>query len=143
MNLFFDTSSLFKLYHKEEGTKELIDFFRSNQIDAIFLSEITGIEFSSAVWKKCRNMEISEEIANLLIEKFELDSANYRFVKQNDKTIMLAKNLIGKHWRTGLRTLDSVQLASVLIIKNDIDLFFTSDMILSEVATIEGLKVKN
>lgn len=143
MNLFFDTSSLFKLYHDEEGTKELIDFFRSNQIDSIYLSEITGIEFSSALWKKCRKLEISEEMASILIEKFEIDLANYQFVKQNDKTIKLAKNLIGKHWRTGLRTLDSVQLASVLIIKNDIDFYFTSDMILSEVAIIEGLKVKN
>jgi predicted nucleic acid-binding protein len=143
MNLFFDTSSLFKLYHQEDGTKELIDFFTSNSIDSIYLSEITGIEYSSAVWKKCRKQEISEKTAQLLIEKFEIDSKNYRFVDQNDKIIKLAKNLIGKYWKTGLRTLDSVQLASVLIMKKDIDFFFTSDMILSEVARIEGLKVKN
>lgn len=143
MNLFFDTSSLFKLYHHEEGTNELIGFFKSNSIDSIYISEITGIEFSSAVWKKCRKQEISENIAQILIEKFEIDSANYQFVNQNDKIIKLSKNLIAKHWKTGLRTLDSIQLASVLIVKKDIDYFFTSDMILSEVATIEGLKVKN
>ena len=117
MNLFFDTSSLFKLYHQEEGTKELVDFFKSNQIDSIYLSEITRIEFSSAVWKKCRKMEISEEIANLLIEKFESDSENYQFVNQSDKLIWLAKNLVNKHWKTGLRTLDSIQLASVISVR--------------------------
>jgi len=141
MNLFFDTSSLFKLYHQEEGTKELVDFFKSNQIDSIYLSEITGIEFSSAVWKKCRKMEISEEIANLLIEKFESDSENYQFVNQSDKLIRFAKNLVIKHWKTGLRTLDSIQLASVLTVKN-IDYFFTSDRILAEIAINEGLNVK-
>jgi uncharacterized protein len=141
MNLFFDTSSLFKLYHQEEGTRELIDFFRSNKIDAIYLSEITGIEFRSAVWKKCRKMEISEGKANLLIEKFESDSKNYQVVNQGDKLIRNAKNLVNKHWKTGLRTLDSIQLASVLTVKN-IDFFFTSDRLLAEIAIKEGLNVK-
>ena len=63
MNLVFDTSALFKLYHQEEGTKELIGFFTSNSIDSIYVSEITGIEFSSAVWEKCRKREISEKTA--------------------------------------------------------------------------------
>jgi PIN domain nuclease of toxin-antitoxin system len=49
MNLFFDTSSLFKLYHLEEGSKEIINFFNSNKIDSIYLSEITSVEFCSAV----------------------------------------------------------------------------------------------
>jgi len=114
MNLFFDTSSLFKLYHQEEGTKELIDFFSSNQIESIYLSDIKIIEFSSAVWKKCRKKEILEEIATLLIEKFETDSKNYHFINQSDKIIRYAKNLMSKHWKTGLRTLNSIQLASAL-----------------------------
>lgn len=141
MNLFFDTSSLFKLYHQEDGTEELMDFFSSNQIESIYLSDISRIEFSSAVWKKCRKTEISEEIATLLIEKFETDSKNYHFVIQSDKLIRHAKNLMSKHWKTGLRTLDSIQLASALAEKN-IDVFFTSDKILAEIALNEGLKVK-
>ncbi|MEA3494513.1 MAG: type II toxin-antitoxin system VapC family toxin, partial [Bacteroidota bacterium] len=63
MKIFFDTSSLFKLYHTEEGTQELIYFFKTNSIDKIFLAEITRIEFCSAVWKKCRKNEIQEETA--------------------------------------------------------------------------------
>ncbi len=140
MNLFFDTSSLFKLYHKEEGTEKLIDFFNSNTIDSIYLSDITRIEFYSAIWKKCRKREISENISKSLIEKFEIDSSNYRFVNQSEQLIMLSKNLIEKHWKGGLRTLDSIQLASVLVIK-DIDYFFTSDNVLSEIAKKEGLNV--
>ena len=143
MILFFDTSALFKLYHKEEGTEELMTFFKSNYIDAIYLAEITAIEFCSAVWKKCRKREINEEIALTIIEKFNKDSTNYRFIAENDELRKLAKNLIGKYWQKGLRTLDSVQLASVITIKPTVDFFFTSDIILLEIAKMEGLTVKN
>lgn len=72
MNVFFDTSSLFKLYHRESGTEELN----------------------------------------------------------------------GKHWRMGLRTLDSIQLASALKVKNQIELLLTSDNLLPEISQIEGLTTK-
>ena len=52
MKIFLDTSSLFKLYHKESGTQELMDFFNKNTIEGIFLAELTEIEFSSVIWKK-------------------------------------------------------------------------------------------
>jgi predicted nucleic acid-binding protein len=81
MNVFIDTSSVFKLYHRESGTEELMSLFN-------------------------------------------------------------AKGLIGKHWRKGLRTLDSIQLASALKVKNQIELFLTSDNLLSEIALIEGLNIK-
>lgn len=142
MNIFFDTSSLFKLYHKEDGTQELMDLFIYNSIDSIFLAEITRIEFSSVVWKKCRKREIDEKIANILIGKFEKDSRNFSFVTESDDLRKYAKELIGKYWKKGLRTLDSIQLASALTIKSRIEVFFTSDIILSEIAVLEGLKIQ-
>ena len=66
MKIFPDTSSLFKLYHKESGTLEIMDFFNSNIIESIFIAELTEIEFSSVVWKKCRKKEIDEKIASAL-----------------------------------------------------------------------------
>jgi predicted nucleic acid-binding protein len=54
MKIFLDTSSLFKLYHKESGTQEIMDFFNENIIEGIFLADLTEIEFSSVIWKKCR-----------------------------------------------------------------------------------------
>ena len=70
MKIFLDTSSLFKLYHKEAGTEELMDFFNKNVIEAIFLAELTEIELSSVIWKKCRKKEIDENVALKLIEAF-------------------------------------------------------------------------
>jgi len=55
MRIFLDTSTLFKLYHRESGTVELEVLFTTEKITTIFLSEITKIEFASSIWKKVRN----------------------------------------------------------------------------------------
>ncbi len=139
-NLFIDTSSHFKLYHHEEGTREILEFFNSHQINSIFISEITRIEFCSAVWKKRRKLEITEEQASLLIDNFESDLIKFRTINQTDKVLTLAKNLVSSYWKSGLRTLDSLQLASAIMFK-EADFFITSDKLLAEVAEEEHLNV--
>lgn len=141
MRVFLDTSSLFKLYHVENGTQELMDFFKSNVVDRIYLAEITRIEFSSVVWKKCRKREIDKNIAQILIDRFDTDSRKFHFVDDNIELKDIAKNLIGKYWEKGLRTLDSIQLASVLSIKSEIQYMFTSDIVLSEISKLENIKI--
>ncbi|MCF8370323.1 MAG: type II toxin-antitoxin system VapC family toxin [Bacteroidales bacterium] len=140
MRIFFDTSSLFKLYHKESGTEELMKFLSENPIESLYLAEITKIEFGSVVWKKCRKGEINEKQAVILIEKFEMDSIKFSFVPDTIQLKIQAIYLIAKHWKRGLRTLDSIQLASALAVKSEIGHLFTSDNILSEIAEAEGLK---
>ncbi|MFA6401845.1 MAG: type II toxin-antitoxin system VapC family toxin [Salinivirgaceae bacterium] len=142
MKVFFDTSSLFKLYHRESGTEELMNLFDEIGIEVIYLAEITKIEFSSVVWKKCRKNEIDEKSANQLIEKFDKDSVKFSYVSEGQPLRLKAKGLIGKHWEKGLRTLDSIQLASALKVKTQIELFLTSDKLLLEISQIEGLTTK-
>ncbi|HRX11093.1 MAG TPA: hypothetical protein P5210_05560, partial [Draconibacterium sp.] len=77
----------------------------------------------------------------LLIEKFKIDSEKYNFINQSKSCTNLASVLIGKYWNKGLRTLDSLQLASALTFKSDLDVFITSDILLSEIALSENLKV--
>jgi uncharacterized protein len=108
MKVFFDTSSLFKLYHRERGTEELMNLFNEIGIEVIYLAEITKIEFSSVVWKKCQKNEIDEKSATQLIEKFDKDSAKFSYVPEGQTLRLKAKGLIGKHWEKGLRTLDSI-----------------------------------
>ena len=142
MKIFLDTSSLFKLYHKEFGSQELMDFFDKNTTEAIFLAELTEIEFCSVIWKKCRKKEIDEKAAQILIEAFEKDSENFNFVSESNELRQLAKKLIRKYWKEGLRTLDSIQLASVILIRDKVDFFFTADNLLAEIARLEKIKVK-
>ena len=143
MNIFLDTSSLFKLYHREKGTEELMNLFNENVVEAIYVAEITKIEFSSVVWKKCRKNEINESLAIQLIGKFEKDLNKFNFVSDGQLLHNKAKELIGKHWKIGLRTLDSIQLASAIKMKNKIELFLTSDKLLSEISQIEGFPAQN
>ena len=142
MNVFFDTSSLFKLYHRENGTEELMNLFTEEGVEVIYLAEITKVEFSSVVWKKCRKNDIDENLASLLIEKFENDSLKFTYIPEGRLLRENAKGSIGKYWRKGLRTLDSIQLASALKVKNQIKFFLTSDNLLAEIAQIEGLTAK-
>jgi predicted nucleic acid-binding protein len=51
MKAFLDTSSLLKLYHHEEGT-EALNIALSQNLEAIYLSELARLEFRSAIWKK-------------------------------------------------------------------------------------------
>lgn len=139
MKIFFDTSSLFKLYHHEIGTEKLMELFAKPGIEVIYLAEITKIEFSSVVWKKCRKNEIDENTAIQLVDKFDSDSVKFTFVSEGFLLRQQAKLLIGKHWHKGLRTLDSIQLASALKVKSQIGLFLTADKLLLEISQMEGL----
>ena len=139
MKVFIDTSSLFKLYHYESGTDELIRIFELYNIERIYLAEITKIEFSSVVWKKCREKLISPEIAKKVINIFNEDAVNYYFIFDDKGIKENAVNLIAKYWQTGLRTLDSIQLACALEVKDEIEYVFTSDNILAKSCVEEGI----
>ena len=141
MIIFFDTSSLFKLYHKEDGTDELIQLFSENRVEKIYLSEITKVEFDSVVWKKFRKQEISEEMAHKVINNFENDWKNFIFIHDNKEMKIKAKLLISKYSKEGLRTLDSIQLASALEVKDDTDSNLTADKLLMKLFKLENLKI--
>ena len=141
MKIFLDTSSLFKLYHQEIGTKEIESLFEANSINEIFLSELTKIEFASTIWKKVRTKELTIEAGSETIQLFESDYPKFTFVALNSLVIEFARNLVSKYGTQGLRTLDSIQLATSLLIRNKIDLFLTSDLLLNDLMKKEGLQV--
>jgi len=47
MNLFLDTSSLLKIYHRESDTDEIL-LLISQEVEVIYLSSLAKIEFNSA-----------------------------------------------------------------------------------------------
>ena len=75
MKAFLDTSSLIKLYHKEERSDSVMNAL-SNDIREIFLSELAILEFRSALWKKIREKEIKEKTAIEVIKCFQNDGDN-------------------------------------------------------------------
>ena len=142
MNIYMDTSSLLKLYHAEDGTDELDKFLEDHPVEGIFLSEISKIEFDSAVWKKVRMKDLDINGAEEIVESFESDYANYTFIQVENQLILQARALVSKHGTEGLRTLDALQLASAITIKNTIALAITADNLLGSLMQKEGIKVK-
>ena len=130
MKIFLDTSSLFKLYHRENDTDIIERIFTGNNVTIVFLSEIAKIEFASTVWKKVRLQEISELQAQTIMKLFETDFDKYTFIQIDSIITEQARSLITKYGKQGLRTLDSIQFSTAVILKNQSDLFITTDKLL-------------
>jgi predicted nucleic acid-binding protein len=141
MKIFLDTSSLIKLYHDETGTSELDKVFRDNSIQVVFLSDIARIEFNSAIWKKVRTKDLSEKEAMDVIDCFSEDYLKYTFIEVDESIILLARNLVSKYGLKGLRTLDSIQLASIVKLKEELSLTFSADDLLKTLIGLEGVKI--
>jgi predicted nucleic acid-binding protein len=142
MKIFLDTSSLFKLYHREEGTSELEQVFSKAQVTTVFLSEISKIEFSSTIWKKVRTKEIAELDAQKTLSLVESDFGKYAFITIDSLLIEQANILISKYGKKGLRTLDSIQLSTAVSLFQKADIFFTADHQLQSFFLAEGLSIE-
>lgn len=81
------------------------------------------------------------EDAKNAIDLFENDIKKYFIVPIESNLIINAKQLIVVYGIEGLRTLDSIQLASALAIRNEVDKFFTSDRLLNILFEKENLPV--
>ncbi|MCP5102961.1 MAG: type II toxin-antitoxin system VapC family toxin [bacterium] len=138
MKAFLDTSSLLKLYHAEIGSEHLTEIL-SEGVEAIYLSELARIEFLSAIWKKVRQKEIGEEIGESVITCFEADFKKYKWIRLTPAVIKSASKLIKKYGKDGLRTLDSLQFACAVKLKNRDCSFFTSDKLLRKLFKKENL----
>ena len=139
MRLYLDTSSLIKLYHEEDDSNKM-DNLISSAVE-VYLSEIALLEFRSAVWRKCREKEISEDVARGLVAEFQNDYAEYSWVVLDSNTISSAQALLMTYGGQGLRALDSIQLASALTLKGKNCRCVTFDKALNEFFKKENLDV--
>lgn len=139
MKVFFDTSSLFKLYHQEMDSGEIETLFTDHKVTDVFLSELCKVEFMSTVWKKVRVQDITGWQANVIIESFEQDFGRYTFVQIDNILIEQARGLLVKYGAQGLRTLGSIQLSTAVLIRNKADLFKSFDKLLKSFMDLESL----
>jgi len=140
MKAFLDSSSIIKLYYPEADSERLEKYIDEN-VDEIFLSELTILEFRSALWRKIRMKEVEEVIALESISCFENDFDDINWIQLNQKLIQSAKEFLMKYGSKGLRTLDSIQLASALTLKFQDYVFLTADDLLKSLFIEEGLNV--
>lgn len=142
MIVFLDTSSLFILYYQEVDSFIIESVFADYKVTTVFLSEISKVEFAATVWKKVRRQDITELQAKVVIEAFEEDYAKYSFVQIDNIVIERAKSLITKYGREGLRSLDSIQLSTAVILNSKVNLFFSADKLLESFFELESLPIE-
>lgn len=142
MTAFADASALVKLYADEDGHEAV-------RVEAhLVVAAVSRVEVASALWRKARSGELSDEDAGLLLGAFEADwygdgTAPSRFsvVSQDDALLDRAAHLCGVH---GLRAYDAVQLSTALAVR-DLDpptrRLLAFDRLLRRAASREGLDV--
>ena len=138
MNLFLDTSALIKLYHQEVGTEQFSKYL-SNIKGDLFLttSDLTKLELHSSLLKRSRIKEISNKNLFQLFRLLEKDFQNFNIIVIDQVIKDIAIQLLDSiGLKYGLRTLDSLQLASSLYSNNyfKIDYFVSLDKKLLNIA---------
>ena len=143
---FLDISALVKRYHQEVGT-DVVDKIFEEVAKDLFISDLSIVEFYSAIALKVRLGEISRDAFLHLTELFsqELAIELYRIQRIEKKEKLEAIKLLNKYGLDhSLRTLDSLQLAVMKSIgKGKLEWVVCADTRFCEVIQLEGFRVIN
>jgi len=108
----------------------------------VWVSEISTLEFASALYRKFRNGEIKDNELKRALEGFEEELATMNVTPFGTLIIEEAKKLLATHGKQrGLRTLDALQLGAFSMNAERDWTFVVSDENLSVVAKACGFKV--
>lgn len=133
MRVFIDTSSLFKKYVEEAGSKELGRLLQD--ASEVAVSPTAWIEMNAAIARRLRNKSLTTEQATWLTLEARKDFQSFHRVIWSEPLETAATRLVCRY---PLSTLDAIQLASGVLSKAEI--FVTSDRGLFEEARKEVRK---
>ncbi|MGH7450142.1 MAG: type II toxin-antitoxin system VapC family toxin [bacterium] len=148
MIYYCDSSAVSKVYLDEAGSIFMRNIRRNSPRDDLFINDIAGPEVFSALHRRFRNGDLTQEVFSEARKDFRRDYMEFfHRVSLADSIIALAMELIEKH---PLRGYDSVQLSSALNLQftlrafNGQEVHFVgSDKVLNNAAKNEGLTVIN
>ncbi len=137
---YFDTSTLIKKYVEEEGSQEVLS--RWNQSDGIVISSVVFAEFFSAMNRKRREGNVSEEDYEIVAQDFKEDwESSFLKIEVNDRLNQLVKKLTERY---PLRGFDAIHLASAIYHAQCLEeglFFICADRRLNDAARAENLNV--
>ncbi len=138
MIYYFDTSALIKRYILEKGSETVDHLFEL--AETIYVSTITKIECTSAITRLLSENKLTLEDYEELKSEVFYDFNFFISIHLDPEIERIAIGLIETH---KLRTLDSIQLACSLSVKNQITAIVLSDSKLESVARQEGIQTIN
>lgn len=138
MNFYFDTSALIKKYILEKGSDVVDNLF--DKADIVFLSSISEIEIFSTFKRLLIEKDINAKEHKFLKSEFETDYQYFSVINFDEYIAEHAKTVIEKYQ---LKSLDSIQLGTALLVKDKIDSFIVCDQKLINAAKKEGIDITN
>jgi predicted nucleic acid-binding protein len=143
---FIDTSALVKYYHPEDGTQAVTRFIEE-PASRHYISRLSLVETVSAFAVKYRMAHINDQEFDDLRRRFYYDigQGRFRIMPMTTARYRDATQLIARHFRSRLRTLNALQLAVAFALsqRGMIDHVVCADQTLCETAIEEGLAVIN
>ncbi|HHT9137509.1 MAG TPA: type II toxin-antitoxin system VapC family toxin [Candidatus Wunengus sp. YC60] len=107
----------------------------------VFASVITQVEMFSALARKFQLQEISIEDVKKIKDAFRSDCQRAGMIEVSDDVVKEAQNLV---FRTTIKTLDAIHLASYILLKRETEVSFpliTADNKLASAANKESFEV--
>ena len=146
MIYFADTSALVKRYLSETGSAYVRRLCAEPQA-LVYQGFLSPLEITSAFYRHYRAGDLSAEALSLLLRSYaEHSGQEYRFVRYTQVLMDLANRLIARH---PIRTLDAIQLASALWLRDHLPgnvpapIFVSADDRLVAFALQEHLQAEN
>lgn len=136
--IYFDTSVLVAYYCPEPISQEVEAMLIEIKHPAI--SSLTEVELCSAVSRKVRENNLSENDANRVLSKFQshIQSQLFRCLSLQENHFQKAKSWISQ-FKKPLRTLDALHLA---LVSNEEMILCTADIQLGTAAEFFGIDVQ-
>ena len=136
MNLFFDSSALLKRYLNEKGTNEVKKLFE--EADKVFVSAITQIECASSLKRLLSTSYINKTEYEQLNIEMSIDFPFFETISFDEDTKHAALKVVDKY---PMKALDTIQLATLICVANQIESFVVCDQKLKKYALKEGFKI--
>jgi len=136
---YFDTSALAKRYIRERGSARVGSLLRRHDV---LSSAITPVEILSALWRRKRSGDLSEEDFSALSSRVQSDRLRWELVEVSGTVLSRAEEIV--QGTVPVRSLDAVHVASVLAfqVASSIQIsFVTGDARQRDAATHLGLEV--
>ena len=136
---YFDTSALIKRYVRERGSTQVVSLLRRHEL---LSSAITPVEVMSALCRRRRDRELSEEGFAATVSRIQSERIWWELVEVGETVLNRAEDIV--QGTVPMRALDAVHVASLTAFQAAAGIripFVTGDGRQRDTASLLGLDV--
>jgi predicted nucleic acid-binding protein len=143
MNYFFDSSAFIKLFHREKGTRTVIEIVK-NADNKLWISQLAHVEYHSALMRRLRDGTIRRKDLDGAFAELDVGLSHFTTEPLTHGIINEAKRMI-LQWgeKYPIRSLDAIHLATFGYIAEDEWLFVSCDLHMCEIIKAAHWKCLN